>query len=216
VFCKLPQVLAATGVTPRHLVHVGAHEAQEWPWYQRAGVQRVTWVEPIPELAQALRVRFAGEETVDVVECACGDTPGTAALSVTEPTNVSTLLTPGPLDRVVRTIDVPVRRLADVAPGANIAVIDAQGFELQVMAGAPWEALDLMVVEACTVNDPTIAASYPDVTALAAGHGFQEICYWPRDYQFIHQFARGRDTDVNGDPVPDGEVRDVVLARVQG
>ncbi len=212
VLCPLPQLLADLGVAPRHLVHVGAHEAQEWPTYQAAGIARVTWVEPIPDLAAALRDHFASTPGVEVVECACGSGPGTAVLHVCEPTNLSTLLPPGPRDRVTRDITVEVRRLADVAPDANIAVIDAQGAELEVLSGAPWDALDLLVVEACTVPDPTISPGADQVLAAAAEHGFREVTRWARDYRFIDQFARGPAPD--GLVLPEGEVLDVVLARV--
>jgi FkbM family methyltransferase len=209
VFHEFPALIERLGIEPRHLVHVGAHEAQEWPWYQQAQVQRVTWVEPIPELAAKLRDRFAATPGVRVVECACSDEPGHARLSVTNPSNTSTLLTPGPRDRVVTTIDVIVRRLVDIAPDATIAVIDAQGVELEVLKGAPWETLDLIIVEACTVHDPTIAAGYDDVIALATARGWREWGCWSRDYGLIDRFARGRPVE----PPPPGEVRDVILVR---
>jgi FkbM family methyltransferase len=211
VLAPLPRLLADIGIEPRHLVHVGAHEAQEWPTYCTARLQRVTWVEPIPELAAALRTHFTGTPGVQVVECACSAAPGTAVLHVMEPTNVSTLLAPGLRDRVVRDVTVEVRTLADVAPDANIAVIDVQGAELEVMAGAPWDALDLMVVEACTVEDPTISAGLGDVLAEGRAHGFGEVARWGRDYAFIDRFARG--PAPSGAVLPAGEVLDVALLR---
>lgn len=208
VFCKFPRVLREHAIDPRHLVHVGAHEGQEMPWYGDAAVRQVTLVEPIPELAEQLRTKFPAAA---VVECACAATAGVMPLYVMDPTNVSTLQAPGPRDRVTRVIDVPVRPLAEVAPDANIAVIDAQGKELDVMAGAAWDALDLVIVEACTVPDPTLAALYDDVIAFADSVGFAEVGCWSRDLGFIDRFARGEAPE--GVVIPAGEVRDVILVR---
>ncbi len=217
VFHQFPQLLRDLGITPRHLVHVGAHEGQEMPWYREAGVPQVTLVEPIPELAERLRARFPD---VRVVECACDAEPGTAVLHVMEPSNVSTLLDPqvdpgtGKLDRPTgRDIQVQVRTLAEIAPDAQIAVVDAQGVELEVLRGAPWDSLELVIVEACTVPDRTIASPYWEVIAFAESIGWVEAGYWSRDYRFIVDFARGRTRGRARDAMPQGEVRDVILVR---
>jgi FkbM family methyltransferase len=206
---RLPGILTDLDITPRHLVHVGAHEGQEVPAYLGIGIPRITLVEPIPELAAALRDRYAATPAVEVVECACADAGGTATLHVMQWTNMSTLLPPAPRDHLARCVTVQVRRLDEIAPDADVAVIDAQGAELDVLRAAPWDSLELVVVETCTVDDPTVAALYGDVIGFAESVGFVEIGRWVRDYSEVDQWARLRD----GVQVEPGEIRDVILAR---
>ena len=133
-FTAFPALADRLGVDRSHLVHVGAHEGQEVRYYRQARFERITLVEPIPELAARLRAQHSD---LTVVECACSDEPGRADLHIMRRTNMSTLAQPGPRDPVVRVVNVEVRRLDDVAPDATVAVIDAQGFEDRVLAAAP-------------------------------------------------------------------------------
>jgi FkbM family methyltransferase len=183
----------------RHLVHVGAHEGEEVPYYLAAGIGRVTLVEPIPHLAGRLRAAYP---SVTVVEAACSDETGTAALHIPAKTNMATLL---PTDG--KTIEVPLRRLDDIAPDADAAVIDVQGHEFAVLSAAPWGTLRLLMVETCTVDDPILAPPYGEMVTYMAGRGFTEIARLTRDYDYIQRWAYGRTTRTGG------EVRDVVFAR---
>lgn len=204
VFRNFPALVASLGIDPRHIVHCGAHLGEEVVWYLEAGFRRITLIEPIPDLAAKLR---ADHRDAEVVECACSDAPGDAVLHLMRRTNMSTLLPPARGDRTAGSIRVSVRRLDDVAPDANVAVIDAQGLELAVLRGANLAALDLVVVETCTVPDRTMAAGYDDVVAFMTGRGFALVDYWARDYGFVHRWARGRATQQQG------EVRDLIFAK---
>lgn len=205
VMRALPALLKELAWTPQHLVHVGAHEGQEMPFYREAGIGQITLVEPIPALAA--RLHSEHPDTV-VHECACGSKPGREQLHIMARTNLSTLAPPQDIDRVADTIDVDVRRLDEIAPTADAAVIDAQGRELDVLAAAPWPSLSLLIVETCTVDDPTMASPYTDVANLAASHGFTEVARWVRDYDWVAEWGRGR-----GLAPRRGEVRDVVFYR---
>jgi len=202
-FAAFPALCLRYG-RPAHLVHAGAHAGQEMVFYRQAAVPRVTLIEPIPELAAQLRTAYP-EATV--VECACGAAAGRAVLSVTRPSNMSTL--GAPEERLVeRRIDVTVRRLDAVAPDADAAVVDAQGLELKVLAGAPWRSLRMVIVETCTVDDPTMASPHEEVAAAMASQGFAEVERWVRDYDDVNRWARGAQM-----PPRSGEVRDVVFVR---
>lgn len=203
-FAEFPALCLRYG-RPDHLVHVGAHTGQEMPFYRQAAVRRITLVEPNPYLAQGLRGTYPD---ATVIECACGAATGRALLHVMQPSNMSTLAEPQPCDHVATAVAVDVRRLADVAPDADTAVIDAQGFELEVLAAAPWDALRLVVVETSTVDDPTMAAPHDAVSAFMAGRGFTEIERWVRNYDDINRWARGPQMPSRG-----GEIRDVVFTR---
>jgi FkbM family methyltransferase len=186
----------------RHLVHVGVHEGEEVPGYLGTSVHRITLVEPIPELADRLRRRYADTPRVEVVEAACSDAEGVATLHVPGKTNMATLIETGG-----RTIEVALRRLDDIAPDADAAVIDVQGHEVAVLAAAPWDSLRLLMVETCTVDDPATAPLYGDMGIYMADRGFVEVTYYARDYDYIQRWAYGRTTTTGA------EVRDVVYAR---
>lgn len=201
VFHEFPQLLRDLGITPKHLVHVGAHKGEEMPWYREAGVPRITLVEPIPRLAAELRENFPD---VEVVECACSEAPGQSVFNVFAIDNLSTMGVPDPRDTVVEQLIVPVRRLDEVAPDANIAVIDAQGFELEVLRSAPHGALDLIIAESCTIPEK-MAVSYDDLVATARSFGFEPRGHWVRSRDYIDKWARGK-----AGHVPTGaEIRDV-------
>jgi len=206
VMQAFPELVKRHRVDPGKLVHVGAHEGQEMRFYYEAGFTDMVLVEPIPELAKQLRTRFPG---VEVVQAACSDHEGEATLNILQRTNMSTLLEPGPLDQVTRTVGVALRRLDAIAPDAQVAVIDAQGHELEVLSAAPWDSLQMVIVETCTVDDPTVASSYDLVTEAVTTKGFVEVDRWTRDYDWVSRWARGN----KGQRKTGGEIRDVVFLR---
>ncbi|WP_304452908.1 FkbM family methyltransferase [Nocardiopsis sp. YSL2] len=210
VFRSFPELVSRLGLDVRHLVHVGAHQGEEMPYYRMAGVGHVTLVEPIPRLVAALR-RTHPDATV--IEAACASTPGRARLHIPRRTNMATLATPQTTDGRTRAVDVEVTTLAHIQAAAEVApdaaVIDAQGRELDVLDGADLASLDLVVVETCTVADPTMASPHRAVVERMAAAGFTEADRWVRDYAFVARWARGP-----GQPAPGpGEVRDVVFTR---
>lgn len=184
---------------PQHLVHVGAHRGEEVPGYVE--IPRITLVEPIPELAAQLRVRYPH---TTVVEAACSDAAGTATLTVPAKTNMATLV-PGLSGATVK---VPLRRLDDIAPDADAAVIDVQGHEFAVLSAAPWESLRVVVVETCTIDAPTLSPRYDAMVHYMAERGFREVAHFVRDYDWIQLWAYGKRVQTGA------EVRDVVFTRV--
>lgn len=188
VFQGFPNLMSMLDVEPRHVVHVGAHKGEEVPFYLQAGIQRITLVEPIPELADELRQNFP---FANVIEAACNAEPGRATLRIMSKTNLSTLGEPQRADTVVREVDVDVVRLDSIQDDANIAVIDAQGLEVHVLMGADLSMFDLVIAECSTVFDPTIAATYDELDDFMATFGFQEVNKWSRDYQWISRWGRG-------------------------
>jgi len=204
VFKDFPALLEDLGIEPLHIIHVGAHQGEEMPFYKEAGVSRITLVEPLPLLAAGLRDRFP---EANVIQVACGKEEGTATLNIMSRTNLSTLVDPTEDDKVVRKIEVPVFRLADIQEDANIAVIDAQGLEIEVLRAAHMDRFDLVIVETCTVDDRTIAAPHDATVAFMEDMGFVPVNTWSRDYQWIARWGRGQATRTKG------EVRDVAFVK---
>lgn len=197
---QFPQLLDEYGVSRRGVVHVGAHEGEEVPVYEELEFESIILVEPIPELAEALRHKFP---KCSVVEAACGLVPGNERLHIPHKTNLASL---NPDPTAGRAIDVQVITLHDAAPQASVAVIDAQGRELDVVKGCHQLAahFDALVVETCTVEDPSMASGYDETTGYLTTAGFTPVAYWTRDYQWVAAWGRKHR------PKQAGEIRDVL------
>lgn len=199
---QLPDLLARLGVKPKHVVHVGAHDGEEMPYYEAAKFEKITLIEPDPELAKRLRMKWPYAE---VIEAAAGAKSGKATLYLMPVSNMNTLVEG--LDAPKGTTEVKVVRLKDVAKGANVAVVDVQGLELDVLKGADLQRYDVVMVETSTVVDPTMASTYSDVTEYMDSQGFDVLEYWTRDYQWVAKWGRKRNHREAG------EVRDVVYVK---
>lgn len=191
VFVDFPHLVEKLRIEPTHIIHVGAHHGEEVQYYKQANAGHITLVEPIPELAQELADAYEDDATITVVEAACGAVPATATLHIMEKTNLSTLHEPQDSDRLDRIIQVSVVRLDSIQGDANVAVIDAQGLEIDVLAAADLTKFDLVIAECCTKDDPTIAVGYDAMVEFMDLHGFREANKWSRDYQWINKWSRG-------------------------
>lgn len=171
VFARLEDVL---GDLPRAgVVHVGAHKGQEVPHYRRAGFDRIVCVEPNPKRARQLR-RLG----VTVHQCAVSATPGPATLHLTRFDEQSSLLTPTKI-QATGTIKVPCRPLAELQAGCNVAVVDVQGSELDVLRSADLVSLDLVIVETCGTIRYEGAASREAIHEFWAAAGWRHVGAWP-------------------------------------
>jgi len=199
---NLPELLTRLGVKPKHVVHVGAHDGEEMPYYESAKFGKVTLIEPDPNLAKRLRAKFP---QADVIEAAAGIRSGKATLFLMPVSNMNTLVEGK--DVPTGSVEVKMVRLKDVAKTANVAVVDVQGLELDVLKGADLSRYDVVMVETCTVEDATMASSYSDVTEYMTNNGFDVLEYWTRDYQWVARWGRKRH---HRDA---GEVRDVIYVK---
>ena len=143
VFRRLDEAL---GDVPRvGVVHVGAHRGEEVPDYQRAGFESITLVEPNPDLqshlVQLAQVTFG----VTVHFCAAGQ-EGRAVLHRTTWSERASLLTPRDYD-TVDVVTVEVQPLSELQKGCNVAVLDCQGSELDVLRTGTLYEFDALIVE---------------------------------------------------------------------
>lgn len=161
VFTRLDEVLA--GIHRAGIVHVGAHKGQEVPYYRRAGFERIVLVEPNPARADQLD-RLPG---VEVHRCAASTRRGGATLHLTRYDTQASILRPH--GRTTATVEVPTRPLADLQTGCNVAVLDVQGSELDVLRSADLTALDALVVETCTKVRYDGAATREEIHDFLAG-----------------------------------------------
>lgn len=174
VLYELGALMADRGIEPRGVVHVGGHRGEELPVYRRLGFARIVLVEPNPTLAAMLREI----PDVDVVEAACGAYTGRTDLHITENSKLSSIYRP--ISRpIARTVPVRVVRLAHVIDHrVNVAVVDAQGAELDVAAGAPLDRLDLLVMETRVRAKYAGAPLHDDAVGWMARAGWAVAAQW--------------------------------------
>lgn len=149
------------------VVHVGAHRGQEVADYRRAGFRRIVLVEANPWLGPDLD-RLA---VTEVHMCAAG-TSRSVDLFVTEWDERSSVLAPLE-DPVTETVTVPCRPLADLQTGCNMAVLDVQGAELDVLRSADLTALDVLIVETTDRVRYDGAATRADIDGFLTGAGWR-------------------------------------------
>lgn len=193
VFAGFPHLVGALNIDPTHLLHVGAHQAEEFPFYREAGVEKLTLVEANPDLAKRLveDFRLVKDVDVEVLGVACGSAPGRATFSIMGRTNLSTLAEPQKHDTVAKQIEVDVVRVDAIQRDANVLVVDVQGLEIDVLSSADLSKFELVIAECSTVQDSSMAVMYDDLDDFMEEHGFREVSKWWRDYQWINRWGRG-------------------------
>lgn len=174
VLDHLGALMRERDIETRGVVHVGGHKGEELPVYRQLGFDPIVLVEPNPALAAGLR----DIPDVEVVEAACGAYTGETDLHVTENTRLSSIYRP--LTRpVTHSVTVKVVRLADVIDDrVTVAVVDAQGAELDVAAGAPLDRLDLLVMETRIRAKYAGAPLDADAVGWMARAGWQVAARW--------------------------------------
>lgn len=138
-------------ISPRGVIHVGAHQAGELDEYLRLGFTKILYVEANPKLIPALLTKAAAHPgKVFVVHAAVCDVDGTVYLHVTSMDQSSSILPLGkhleiyPSIREVGKVEVCSRRLDTLlaeegldAADFNFLNLDIQGAELMALRGAP-------------------------------------------------------------------------------
>ena len=144
-------LLRTHGITPRGVIHVGAHVAGELEDYLKMGFSKILYVEANPALIPGLRAKAeAHGGRVIIVHAAASDTDGAVKLRVTSMDQSSSILPLAkhkdiyPSIREVSQVEVRGRRLDTLlaeeglrAEEFNFLNLDIQGAELMALRGAP-------------------------------------------------------------------------------
>jgi hypothetical protein len=144
-------MLKRHGITPRGVIHVGAHQAGELDDYLRLGFAKILYIEANPALIPALRVKASAHPgKVFVVHAAASDADGIVHLHVTSMDQSSSILPLGkhleiyPSIQEVAKVEVRSRRLDTLlaeeglsSADFNFLNLDIQGAELMALRGAP-------------------------------------------------------------------------------
>jgi FkbM family methyltransferase len=143
-------LLRAHEITPRGVIHVGAHQAHELEDYLRMGFSKILYIEANPALIPGLRAKAQPHGgKVIIVHAAASDTDGTVRLRVTSMDQSSSILPLAkhkdiyPSIREVSQVEVRGRRLDTLlaeeglrAEDFNVLNLDIQGAELMALRGA--------------------------------------------------------------------------------
>lgn len=173
-------------VAPQGVLHVGAHEAEEGPAYRALGWGHVTWVEMLPDKAEDLRRRFAGDPDNTVIEAAAwGESGIEREVFRASNTQSSSLYRPethlAAHPRIAFTRDrIVTRRLDEVLDPAlsfDFLNLDCQGAEVEAMRGLGARLRDVTWVY-CEINIDPLYAGIPlraEVDAFLFAHGFTRV-----------------------------------------
>lgn len=192
---ELPGLIGRLGLPTHGVVQVGAHIGQEVAALTRCGFRRLVLVEANRDHADALRRQLAehheaaqlpepedGLQPREIVLAAAGRERSEATLHVTEWDQQTSILPPLPplsdKNTVVRRDITPVVPLRDIQHGCNVLVVDAQGAELDVLAGADLTRLDLAVIEGSTWARYEGGATLDTIAEYMRSHGWQRVITW--------------------------------------
>lgn len=135
--CKLGEFMKLGMPVPELVVHVGANDGYEIPFYLDMGVKQVTAYEPDPRAFVQLKERFDSDSRVSLSDSAISNRNGIAHYLLTEDSHNSGLLFPDSQNQGVVTgaIRVKCQQLPIMTANCSGLVIDVQGAELYVLSG---------------------------------------------------------------------------------
>lgn len=172
--------------TARGIVHVGANAGQEAPYYARLGVP-VVWIEPLPDVFEALEARIADYPRQQAVRALVSDTDG-AEVDFHVAGESSSMFAfadhkklwpgvdaSGVLRLTTSRLDTLMDRLALDPCEFDSLVVDTQGAELLVLkgAGARLFGFTRIVAEAADFEAYRGATNVEELTEFLAAAGFR-------------------------------------------
>lgn len=193
----LRDLMAEHGIPAKGVVHVGAHLGQEVPLYRSIGFNEIILIEANPHLADRLREIYPREQWLEVFirNLACASSPGTRTLHITEQDKLSSIYKPL-TRRIVETVEIATEPLSDLIHNdINVAVIDVQGAELEVVSGAPLDTLDVIVLETHRRSKYAGAPGTDEALQSMKSLGWTDAAHWFHD--------------------PKGKLRDVAFVKEQ-
>lgn len=184
----LEQLVRTFGLRPRGVLHLGAHEGEEAPVYERCGISAAVWVEGNPELVDRLRERLEPRGH-RVVQALVSDTEGEAvSFKVTNNSQSSSILALGthrtshPEIHVTHSLDLTTTTVDELARehdlgGLDFMNLDLQGAELRALRGAErtLRQFDYVYTE---VNSEAVyegCALIGDMDAFLATHDLRRV-----------------------------------------
>lgn len=176
----IKNLLSKHKIDPSGVIHVGAHDGQEYEAYQV--FNKVLWIEPIPEYAERLRARG-----LDVVDKAIAEEEGIVDFYITTYDQGSSMLKP--IDHTVdKKVSVEAVRLDSLnTNGYNCLVVDTQGSEHSVIksAGEKIQQFDLVIAEGSDRLRYENSINTVDLITLMNSLGFKIVSYFEHKQDLI-------------------------------
>lgn len=175
----------------RGVIHVGAHEGQEYNLYRYFGIPNLLFYEPLKENFEKLKANVGPE--VDIRNKALGNKNGIVEMHLEDRGLSSSILIPEfhleqyPQIVFNRVETVDIARLDDEVfdnSKFNFMNIDVQGYELEVLKGAAetLKNIDLLITEINRVEMYKDCALVEDLDAFLTPYGFKRVVtYWQLD-----------------------------------
>ena len=133
----------------KNLIHIGAHEGQEMYYYDQYNFEKIYFVEPIKECADIIEDKIKFNPRYEVFNCALGSEDKIEKFYVADgfDSGSSSLLAPRKSDITFsKTIDVEVKKFTSLnIENIDSAVIDTQGYEIEVLKGFNEKIYDLNI-----------------------------------------------------------------------
>lgn len=180
-FKYLPNALYELNITPRGVIHVGAHWGEEGATYVHCGFSTIVLVEPDPiSVARIREESWASANGVTVLQTAITSVEGQARF-YRIPGSVWSGLKPAVgHEPPSAEFDVDTIRIDTLQHQyeANVLVVDTQGTELDALSSADLDMLDLVIVE---TQESGIDGAHPaELAAYAQSKGWYPAIIWDR------------------------------------
>ncbi len=146
---EIGPILEQYGITPRGIIHVGAHEGEELEKYRELGIRNTILIEANPAVYQRLKEKVMDFPEVHTYNCAITDFDGTVDLHITNMDQSSSILNLADHAKIypqisecdivsvpAETLDTLGSELGLQKERYNILSMDIQGAELSALKGA--------------------------------------------------------------------------------
>ncbi|MCW6052236.1 FkbM family methyltransferase [Lyngbya sp. CCAP 1446/10] len=189
-YLNLQKLCQEHSITPRGLIHIGAHEGQEMKEYQAMGVPKVLFIEANPSVFERLKQNIAGLPNVWAANCAVSNENGTVNLRVNSHDMSSSILPlklhkdiyPGMVEVnqvtvISKTLDALLEQSPFTSADFNIINIDIQGAELLAFQGAveTLKYIDAIITEVNREELYEGCALIDQIDDFLSSYGFQRV-----------------------------------------
>lgn len=168
MFIKVKEITETFPNIPiKGIIHIGAHEAEEYNDYKELGIDKMVWVEANPDLIPYLEDKFKGDDYIKVFNEAIFDDEKTVSFKISNNLQSSSILNLKehknlfPDVYYVKEIETVTKRFDTLCNEQNINVdeynflnVDVQGADLNVILsfGDLLDKLDFIYSEVNTVE----------------------------------------------------------------
>jgi FkbM family methyltransferase len=174
------------GITPRGVIHVGMHKAEEYPIYKKSGVSSIIFIEANGEL---VRDFSPNDEDCHVVHAAVSDKVEDVEFNITNNGESSSILElkdhaqiyPGIFNiKTVKmkttTLDSINRKIGLNEETFNILNLDIQGAELKALKGlGDWRFIEAIFTEVNFREMYKGCGLEPELTNFLKERGFKKV-----------------------------------------